>query len=238
MRKPQLRDQNVLIPMIPWCCGSKSLIPQFGDQNGREGHCCGISMFWCQEYGDQSVAQDTFDPMILRVLRFHPQNSGIQKKAKATAAGSECFDPQYWEIKVSRRPLLIPWSCGAKFLIPTSRRSKWCESHSCGIRMAWSPWSHDVVDLNLWSPQFGDQNGREGHCCGISMFWRPEYGDQSVAEDTFDPMILWVLRFDPQNSGIKKKSKGHSCGIRMFWSPVLGDQSVAQAIFGPMIMWI
>jgi hypothetical protein len=31
-----------------------------------------------------------------------------QHDAKAKDARSECFDPQHWKIKVSRRPLLIP----------------------------------------------------------------------------------------------------------------------------------
>jgi hypothetical protein len=68
MRKPQLRDQNVLIPSI-----------------GRS--MCRASHFW---------SHDLVDLMI-----WSPQ-LGDQNDAKATMAGSECFDPQHWGIKITR----------------------------------------------------------------------------------------------------------------------------------------
>jgi hypothetical protein len=94
--------------LIPWSCGTKSLILTNRGSKWREGHSCEIRMFWSPALGDQRVTQATFDPMILWIQGFGPHNSRVKIDAKATAAGLDCYDPQQTGIKVSRRPLLIP----------------------------------------------------------------------------------------------------------------------------------
>jgi hypothetical protein len=122
MRRPQLRDQNVLIPSI-------------GGTKCRAGH------FWSHDLVELMLWSPSF---------------GDENDAKATAAGSDCFDPQHWGIKVSSRPLWIPWTCGSNALIPTIRGSKWREGHSCWIRMFWSPTLGDLLwnligNRSLWN---------------------------------------------------------------------------------------
>jgi hypothetical protein len=90
------------------------LIPSIGESKCRASH------FWSHDLVG----------LMLWSLAFVDQNN-----AKATAAGSECFDPQHWGNKVSRNALLIPWSCRSHGLISTIQESKWREGHCCGVRM-------------------------------------------------------------------------------------------------------
>jgi hypothetical protein len=145
----------------------------------------------------------------------------------------QLFDPHTARIKMTRRPQLRDQSV----LIPSIGGSKWRAGH-------W--WSHDRVDLSLWSPQFGDQNDAKTHFCRIRLFWSPALGDQSVAQATFDPMILWVLWFDPEKSWIKITRRpqqrdqnvlipsigGSKCRAVHFWSHDLVDLMVWSSQFG------
>ena len=85
---------------------------------------CRAGHFWSHDLVDLMVWSPQFED---------------QHDAKAKDARSKCFDSQHWKIKVSRRPLLIPWSCGSDVSILTIRGSKWREVHSYGIRMCWAP---------------------------------------------------------------------------------------------------
>jgi hypothetical protein len=51
--------------LIPWSCGSHGLISTIRGSTWREGQSWAIRMFWSPELEDQTVAQATFDPMIL-----------------------------------------------------------------------------------------------------------------------------------------------------------------------------
>jgi len=109
-------------------------------------------------------------------------------------------------------------------------------------------WSHDLVELSLWSPQFGDQNGREGQRCGIRMFWSPALGIKVSRKPHLIPWscgakslilkirgskwtrrpplrdwIVWILRI--------RRSKcraghfwSHDLVGLMLWSPKFGEQ--------------
>jgi hypothetical protein len=73
--------------------------------------------------------------------------------------------PSIGGIKVSRRPLLISWSSGSKSLIPTIQGSKLTRSWPIVLILSierWKCrarhfWSHDLVDLGLWSPPIWHQ---------------------------------------------------------------------------------
>jgi hypothetical protein len=139
---------------------------------------------------------------------------GDENYAKATAAGSECFDPQNWGIKVSRRPLLIPcflvlmlWSPHLGDQNDAKARaagSECFDPQHCGIKVSRRPllisWS---CGSNALIPIIRGSKWCESHNCGIRMFWSPALGDQCVAQATFDPMILWISWYDHHNWGIK-----------------------------------
>jgi hypothetical protein len=74
MRRPKMRDQNVLIPNI-----------------GRSK---------CRAERD-IVTQATFDPMILWIECFDFSLVVDQNNAEATFSGSDCFVPQHWGIKIT-----------------------------------------------------------------------------------------------------------------------------------------
>ena len=111
--------------------------------------------------------------------------------AKATAAGLVCFDAQNTGTKVSRRTLLIPWSCGSYVLIPKIRGSKKKAKATAAGSECFDPqyWEIKVSRRPFLVPWSCGSNAsiltirgskwREGHIFGTRLFCDPALGDQN-----------------------------------------------------------
>jgi hypothetical protein len=141
-RRPKMSDKNVLIPNI-----------------GRSKCCAGH--FWSHDLVD----------LMFRSSPFVDQND-----AQATFSGSDCFVPQHWGIKITGciklRDALDFWSqtqwnlFGNQYLCFASLYPNHEKCRAAHF------WSHDFVDLMVWSP-------REGHMFGIRLFCAPALGDEN-----------------------------------------------------------